>query len=79
MRERSESVIGFKVSPEDRALVQRRAKVSGMSTSEYLRFAVLVESLTAADTSAMKLVGRSLLEKVMRVIEQREAVGRVRG
>ena len=69
----------FKVTPEEKRIIERRAKKEGTNTSSYIRGCVLMEMVLDGDFEAMKVVGAEVGRKVWQGLRKRadqlEALG----
>ena len=61
----------FKVTPEERRIIEKRAKKEGTSTSNYIRGCVLMEMVLDGDFQAMKIVGAEVGRKVWQGLRKR--------
>jgi hypothetical protein len=61
----------FKVTPEERRIIENRAKKEGTSTSNYIRGCVLLEMVLDGDFEAMKIVGAEVGRKVWQGLRKR--------
>ena len=68
--QRSE-LMQFKVTPEERKIIEKRAKKEGTSTSNYIRGCVLMEMVLDGDFQAMKIVGAEVGRKVWQGLRKR--------
>lgn len=69
----------FKVTAEEKKIIEKRAKKEGTTTSNYIRGCVLMEMVLDGDFEAMKVVGAEVGRKVWQGIRRRadqlEALG----
>lgn len=69
----------FKVSPEERALIEKCAKKEKITVSEYVRTSLLMEMVLDGEFQAMKIVattiGRKAIKALQRRAEQLSALG----
>lgn len=61
----------FKVTPEERRIIEKRAKKEGTTTSNYIRGCVLMEMVLDGDFEAMKVVGTEVGRKVWQGLRKR--------
>ena len=61
----------FKVTPEERRIIEKRAKKEGATTSNYIRGCVLMEMVLDGDFEAMKVVGAEVGRKVWQGLRKR--------
>lgn len=57
-------VLAVRVNERMKGLVERRAKGSGMNVSEYIKHAVLLDSMICGDIESMKIIAGNLKEKL---------------
>ena len=61
----------FKVTEQERKLIERCATAEGTTVSKYLRGAVLMSMVMDGKAEAIKIVGREVGEKAFAVIRQK--------
>lgn len=61
----------FKVTPEEKRIIERRAKKEGVTASNYIRGCVLMEMVLDGDFEAMKVVGAEVGRKVWQGLRKR--------
>lgn len=61
----------FKVTPEEKKIIERRANKEGTTTSNYIRGCVLMEMVLDGDFEAMKVVGAEVGRKVWQGLRKR--------
>ena len=61
----------FRVTDEEKALIEKCAKKAGMTVSEYIRACMLMEMIIDGETTALKIVGKALGHKALEVLTQR--------
>lgn len=61
----------FKVTPEEKRIIEKRAKKEGATTSNYIRGCVLMEMVLDGDFEAMKVVGTEVGRKVWQGLRKR--------
>lgn len=67
MREKREKLeyIGMKVTPAERSFIINRARQEGMSVSQYIRYAVLIEAATAGKEEVWQQMPKKLPNLVL--------------
>jgi hypothetical protein len=53
----ADEYIGIRLHPDIRKLIEKRAREEGMTISEYVRYAVMLDCVFALNPSALKLLG----------------------
>nr|WP_281720661.1 hypothetical protein [Nitrosomonas nitrosa] len=61
----------FKVTPNERELIDKVAKKQGMTVSEYVRAAVIMDMVLEGEVGAMKVVVDSIGRKAVQVLRKR--------
>jgi len=61
----------FRVTDEEKALIERCATKAGMTVSEYIRAGMLMEMMIEGEVQAMKIIGRALGVKAMDALRRR--------
>ena len=61
----------FKVTPEERKLIEKVARKQGCSVSEYVRSAVIMDMVLEGEVDAMKVVVESIGRKAVQVLRKR--------
>lgn len=61
----------FKVTPEERTLIEACAKKQGASVSEYVRSCVIMEMVLDGEVKAMKIVVDSIGRKAVQALRKR--------
>lgn len=61
----------FKVSPDERALIEKCAKKAKMTVSEYVRASLLMEMVLDGEIQAMKIVATTIGRKAIKALEKR--------
>jgi hypothetical protein len=61
----------FKVTPQERKLIEKCAKDQGASVSEYVRAAVIMDMVLEGEVGAMKVVVDSMGRKAVQVLRKR--------
>lgn len=61
----------FRVTDEEKALIERCAAKAGMTVSEYIRAGMLMEMMIEGEVQAMKIIGRTLGVKAMDALRRR--------
>ena len=73
----------FKVTPEERRVIEKRAAKEGYAVSEYVRVCVLMEMCLDGDFEAFRLVGKEVGRKILKGVRKRadrlEALGGAEG
>ena len=64
MVERKAHQYNIRLTPEEKALLERRAKREKMTESEYLRVCMVIDSVVSGDLEALKIVGQGMSEKL---------------
>jgi hypothetical protein len=61
----------FKVTPDERKLIEKCAKKQGSTVSEYVRAAVIMDMVLEGEVGAMKVVVDSIGRKAVQVLKKR--------
>jgi hypothetical protein len=61
----------FRVTDEEKALIEKCAAKAGMTVTEYIRASMLMEMIIDGEPKALKIVGRVLGEKAFAVLSRR--------
>ena len=61
----------FKVTPEERKLIEKVAKKQETTVSEYVRAAVIMDMVLEGEVGAMKVVVDSIGRKAVQVLRKR--------
>jgi antitoxin component of RelBE/YafQ-DinJ toxin-antitoxin module len=61
----------FRVTDDEKALIEKCAAKSGMTVSEYIRACMLMEMMIDGEIQAMKIIGRALGVKAMDALRRR--------
>lgn len=61
----------FKVTPEERKLIAKVAEKQGMTVSEYVRAAVIMDMVLEGEVGAMKVVVDSIGRKAVQALRKR--------
>lgn len=61
----------FRVNDEEKALIEKCAKKSGMTVSEYIRACMLMEMVVDGEFQALKIIGRTIGMKAMDALSRR--------
>lgn len=61
----------FKVSPEERALIEKCAKKEKMTVSEYVRASLLMEMVLSGELQALKIVAATIGQKAVKALHRR--------
>ena len=61
----------FKVTPEERKLIEQCAKKQGYSVSEYVRAAVIMDMILEGNVGAMKIAVDTIGRKAVQVLRKR--------
>ena len=61
----------FRVADEEKALIEKCARKSGMSVSEYIRACMLMEMMIDGEPAALRIVGKALGQKMLGVLSRR--------
>ncbi len=64
MVERKAHQYNIRLTTEEKALLEKRAKKERMTESDYLRVCMVMDSVISGDVDALKLVGQGLSEKL---------------
>ena len=64
-------LLQFKVSPEERKLIEDCAKKQGASVSEYVRSCVIMEMVLDGEVKAMRIVVDSIGRKAVQALRKR--------
>ena len=72
-------VMQFRVSDEEKALIEKCAKKAGRSVSDYIRVSMLMEMVIDGEPSAFKILLKSLGAGAMEAIKERLRFGESSG
>ena len=61
----------FKVSPQERKLIEKCAKRQGGSVSDYVRSCIIMEMVLDGEVGAMKIVVDSIGRKAVKALRKR--------
>jgi uncharacterized protein (DUF1778 family) len=61
----------FRVTDEEKALIEKCAKKAGMTVSEYIRACMLMEMVVDGEMQALKIIGRTIGMKAMDALSRR--------
>lgn len=61
----------FRVNDEEKALIEKCAKKSGMTVSEYIRASMLMQMVVDGELQALRIVGRTIGMKAMDALSRR--------
>ncbi|QPD04941.1 MAG: hypothetical protein Nkreftii_002715 [Candidatus Nitrospira kreftii] len=61
----------FKVTPDERKLIEKVANKQGCTVSEYVRSAVIMDMVLEGEVDAMKVVVESIGRKAVQVLRKR--------
>ena len=61
----------FKVTPEERRLIEKTAKKQECTVSEYVRGAVIMDMILEGEVGAMKIVVDSIGRKAVQILRKR--------
>ena len=61
----------FKVTPDERKLIEQSAKKQGLSVSEYVRAAVIMDMILEGNVGAMKIAVDTIGRKAVQVLRKR--------
>lgn len=61
----------FRVTDDEKALIEKCAKKSGMTVSEYIRASMLMEMVVDGEVQALKIIGRTIGLKAMDALSRR--------
>jgi hypothetical protein len=61
----------FKVAPEERKLIEKRAKNEGCTVSEYVRSALLMDMILEGEVEAMRIVVKTIGRKAVQALRKR--------
>jgi hypothetical protein len=61
----------FKVTPEERKLIEQVAKKHGSTVSEYVRAAVIMDMILEGEVRAMKIVVDTIGRKAVQALRKR--------
>ena len=61
----------FKVTSEERKLIEKTAKKQGCTVSEYVRSAVLMDMILEGEVGAMKIVVNTIGRKAVQLLRKR--------
>lgn len=79
MTEVRSELMQFKVTPQERALIEKCARNQAMSVSEYVRASLLMEMVLDGEMQAIKIVATTIGRKAVKALhkraEQLEALG----
>lgn len=61
----------FKVTPEERKLIEKVAKKQGITVSEYVRAAIIMDMVLEGEVEAMKIVVETVGRKAVQALRKR--------
>ena len=61
----------FRVTDEEKALIEKCAQKADMTVTEYIRASMLMEMIIDGEPQALKIVGRVMGEKALEVLSRR--------
>ncbi len=61
----------FRVTEEEKALIEKCANKSRMTVSEYIRASMLMEMVVDGELQALKIIGRTIGMKAMDALSRR--------
>jgi hypothetical protein len=61
----------FRVNDEEKALIEKCAKKSDMTVSEYIRASMLMQMVVDGELQALRIVGRTIGMKAMDALSRR--------
>lgn len=61
----------FKVTPKERDLIEKCAKKQGLSVSEYVRAAVIMDMILEGNVGAMKIAVDTIGRKAVQLLRKR--------
>ena len=61
----------FRVTDDEKGLIEKCAAKAGMTVSEYIRACMLMEMMIDGEVQAMKIIGRALGVKAMDALRRR--------
>ena len=61
----------FRVTDEEKDLIEKCAKKSRMTVSEYIRASMLMEMVVDGEMNALKIIGRTIGMKAMDALSRR--------
>ena len=61
----------FKVTPEERKLIEKCANQQGLSVSEYVRAAVIMDMILEGNVGAMKIAVDTIGRKAVQLLNKR--------
>lgn len=64
MPERKEIMMAVRLSEAEKKLLSKRAKAEKLSEADYIRLAVVMDSVLSGDLDGLKIVGSVMAEKV---------------
>lgn len=64
-------LLQFKVTPEERALIEKCAKKQDMTVSEYVRASLLMEMVLDGEVGALKIVASTVGRKAIKALQKR--------
>jgi uncharacterized protein (DUF1778 family) len=65
------TMMQFRVTEEEKALIEKCAKKAGMTVSEYIRASLLMEMVIDGEVQAVKIIGRTIGMKAMDALSRR--------
>lgn len=79
MADARSELMQFKVTPQERALIEKCAKKQDASVSEYVRGCLLMEMVLDGEMQAIKIVASTIGRKAVKALQKRaqqlEAIG----
>jgi hypothetical protein len=65
------TMMQFRVNDEEKGLIEKCAKKSGMTVSEYIRASLLMEMVIDGEVLALPIIGRTIGMKAMDALSRR--------
>jgi hypothetical protein len=72
-------VMQFRVTEEEKDLINRCAKNARMTVAEYVRVCLLMEMVVDGELQALKIIGRTIGMKAMDALQRRLKTGSAEG
>ena len=71
MRPSRTELMQFKVTPDERKLIEKTAKKENLTVSEYVRGAVIMDMILEGEVGAMKIVVDTIGRKAVQALRKR--------
>lgn len=63
-------MLQFRVTDEEKTLIEKCAKKEGMTVAEYIRVCMIMEMAMTGEAEAIKIIGRSIRDKAKEALKR---------